>query len=145
MGRGGRLDFTKIEWVLYGGGLEVCQEKCGICIVIAGDYYMLTLDDIKKAASIICPKYGVENAYLFGSYARNEADENSDVDIRIDTSKDNPKLKSMLKVCSMQCDLEDLLHKDVQLVTTRPNLTSETNSLFWKNVMRDEVLIYANK
>ncbi len=106
---------------------------------------MLTLDDIKKAASTVCPKYDVESAYLFGSYARNEADETSDVDIRIDTAKDNPKLKSMLKVCSMQCDLENLLHKDVQLVTTRPEPSSKLNYIFWKNVLRDEVLIYENK
>ena len=106
---------------------------------------MLTIDEIKKATSIVCKKYDVDNAYLFGSYARNEADEDSDIDIRIDTRKDNPKLKSMLRVCSMQCDLEDLLHKNVQLVTTQPNPASKINSIFWENVLHDEVLIYANK
>lgn len=106
---------------------------------------MLTLDEIKKAVATVCQKYDVNNAYLFGSYARNEADENSDIDIRIVTRKDNPKLKSMLKVCSMQCDLEDILHKNVQLVTTLPNPKSKINSIFWENVLHDEVLIYANK
>ena len=71
-----------------------------------------------------------------------EADEASDVDIRIDSRKDNPKLKSILKVCAFQCELEDLLHKDVQIITCLPEPNDELNSIFRENVLRDEVLIY---
>ena len=44
---------------------------------------MITIDTIKKAVSPICKKYGVRRASLFGLYARQEATENSDVDIYI--------------------------------------------------------------
>lgn len=106
---------------------------------------MLSLEEIKNAAAIVCKKYDVDRAYLFGSYSRGEADEASDVDIRIDSKRNNPKLKSILKVCSLQCELEDLLHKNVQVITTRPNPKSKLNSVFWENVLHDEVLIYANQ
>ncbi|MBO6210611.1 MAG: nucleotidyltransferase domain-containing protein, partial [Schwartzia sp.] len=45
---------------------------------------MLTIDRIKRMIQPICEKYGVERLFLFGSYARNEATEKSDVDFRID-------------------------------------------------------------
>ncbi|WP_407396707.1 nucleotidyltransferase family protein [Anaerovibrio sp.] len=106
---------------------------------------MLSIDEIKNAAAAVCKKYDVERAYLFGSYSRNEADEQSDVDIRIDTKKDNPKLSSLLKVCAFQCELEEVLHKKVQIITKLPPPEDDLNSIFRENVLRDEVLIYANQ
>lgn len=106
---------------------------------------MLSLEEIKKAVSIVCKNYDVDRAYLFGSYSRGEADEKSDVDIRIDSKKDNPKLKSILKVCSLQCDLEKLLHKNVQIITCLPEPNDKINAIFRKNILKDEVLIYANQ
>ena len=106
---------------------------------------MLSMNEIKTAVAAVCKKYDVDRAYLFGSYSRGEADEDSDVDIRIDTRKDNPKLKSILKVCSFQCELEDLLHKDVQVITQLPSPEDKLNSIFRENVLHHEVLIYANQ
>ena len=45
---------------------------------------MLTIEEIRDKITPICQKYGVKSAYLFGSYARGEATEKSDVDIRIE-------------------------------------------------------------
>ena len=42
---------------------------------------MLTIAQIKKAVTPICERYGVKKMWLFGSYARGEADEKSDVDL----------------------------------------------------------------
>ena len=44
----------------------------------------LSINDIKTKITPICKNYDVAQAYLFGSYARGEATEDSDVDIRID-------------------------------------------------------------
>ena len=44
---------------------------------------MSTIEKIREIIIPICKKYGVEKAFLFGSYARGEARENSDVDIRV--------------------------------------------------------------
>ena len=42
-----------------------------------------TIDKIKDVVKPIAKKYGVESIYLFGSYARGEADENSDLDFLV--------------------------------------------------------------
>ena len=106
---------------------------------------MLSIEEIKDAASAVCKKYDVERAYLFGSYSRGDADEDSDIDIRIEKSKNSRKLSSLLKVCSLECDLEDVLQKKVQVVTTLPSPDDKQNAIFRENVLRDEILIYANQ
>ncbi len=42
-----------------------------------------TIEEIKKLIYEIFKKYGIEKAYIFGSYARGEAKQDSDVDIMI--------------------------------------------------------------
>ena len=106
---------------------------------------MLTMTKIKNAVALVCKKYDVDRAYLFGSYSRGEADEKSDVDIRIDSKQNNPKLKSLLQVCAFQCELEDILHKNVQVITCLPAPDDKLNCIFRENVLKDEVLIYANQ
>ena len=48
-----------------------------------------TIEEIKNCIFKILKKYGIEKAYLFGSYARNEANKNSDIDIRRNAIKDD--------------------------------------------------------
>ena len=45
---------------------------------------MLQIEDIKRSVTKLAKKYGAERVYLFGSYARGEATEQSDIDLRID-------------------------------------------------------------
>ena len=44
---------------------------------------IFTFDEIKKLVEPIAKKYKVDSIYLFGSYARGEADENSDLDFLV--------------------------------------------------------------
>ena len=46
---------------------------------------VLSLEKIKELLSPLFIKYNITFCYLFGSYARNEARENSDVDLLVDT------------------------------------------------------------
>ena len=46
---------------------------------------MLTIDEIKTAVMKVGQKYHIKSAYLFGSYAKNQATEDSDVDIYVDS------------------------------------------------------------
>ncbi len=41
-------------------------------------------EEIKKIVSSVAQKYELREVYLFGSYARNEATEKSDIDFLID-------------------------------------------------------------
>jgi predicted nucleotidyltransferase len=58
----------------------------------------------------------VEKAFIFGSYARGSADEGSDVDILLELDYSKP---IGLEFVQMQIDLEKLLNKKVDLVTSR--------------------------
>ena len=58
----------------------------------------------------------VLKAYLFGSFVRNEAKENSDIDILVELDYSFP---IGLEFIQMQFDLEKLLNKKVDLVSDR--------------------------
>jgi hypothetical protein len=57
----------------------------------------------------------VLKAYLFGSYARNEADLQSDIDILVDLDYSQ---RIGLQFIQMKIDLEKLLNKKVDLVSS---------------------------
>jgi len=76
----------------------------------------------------------VKKAYLFGSYARNEAAAGSDIDILVELDHSEP---IGMKFFTYQADLEDLLKIKVDLVS------SEGLSKHVKHyVDKDKVLIY---
>jgi predicted nucleotidyltransferase len=60
--------------------------------------------------------YGVNQIGLFGSYVRNEATNNSDIDLLVDLQKDKKTFKNFL---SLNYYLEDLFNRKVELVTTQ--------------------------
>lgn len=100
---------------------------------------MLYIDSIKNTIAPICKEYGVKRAYLFGSYARGEANESSDIDIRIEKGK-NDLMDSLIKSSSFRLKLEEALKRKVDVITNLP--TQELYAIFVKNVQQDEVLIY---
>jgi len=57
----------------------------------------------------------VLRAYLFGSYARNEADSHSDIDILVDLDYSQ---RIGLQFIQMKIDLEKLLNSKVDLVSS---------------------------
>jgi len=60
--------------------------------------------------------FGVSRIGLFGSYVRNDASENSDIDILVDIRKDKKTFNNFL---SLNYYLEELLGKKVELVTVQ--------------------------
>ena len=63
----------------------------------------------------IAAKHGAYNVRIFGSVARGEADEASDVDILVELGPD----RSLLDLGGFLTDLEDLLGRRVDVVTER--------------------------
>ena len=51
---------------------------------------------LKQVVTKTCKKYGVKNAYLFGSYAKQTATENSDVDV-LTTESIKPRFFELIK------------------------------------------------
>ncbi len=76
----------------------------------------------------------VRRAYLFGSYARNTAIRNSDLDILVELDHAEP---IGMKFFSYQLELEELLKKKVDLVSSN-GLSRHVRPF----VDRDKILIY---
>ena len=76
----------------------------------------------------------VKKAYLFGSYARNEADAQSDIDIMVELDY---SAHIGLGFIQMKFDLEDLLHRKVDLVS-EDGLSKYVRPY----VEKDKILIY---
>lgn len=75
-----------------------------------------TMNEIRRILSSIARKYALKEVYLFGSYARNEATDNSDIDFLIDRT--GSKIKSLLDMGSLYNELEDNFQKNIDIVTT---------------------------
>ncbi|MCM1537114.1 MAG: nucleotidyltransferase domain-containing protein [bacterium] len=94
-----------------------------------------TIDEIRTKAMPIAIRYGVDTLSLFGSYARGEADEKSDLDFLI--QKGN--MKGLLSYCGMIADLEDVFQCHVDLVVK----SAIKDKQFLEAIGKDEVKLYA--
>lgn len=102
-----------------------------------------SLDELKAIIKPIAEKYNIRYVYVFGSYARNEADENSDVDILID--REGSKVKSLFDMGGLYNDLCEIFEKEVDLVTTqalKQDSTNERTPWFVDNVRQDAQCVY---
>lgn len=100
---------------------------------------MLTIEEIKAKVFPVMASYDVKEAFLFGSYARGEATEKSDVDLRIDRGQ-SKKIQGLFDVSGLRLELIDALGKDVDLITCLPR--GPLAEYFIENIKRDEVKIY---
>ena len=76
----------------------------------------------------------VLKAYLFGSYSRGDAGENSDIDILVEL--DYSQLIG-LEFVQMQLDLQDLLQHKVDLISTKA-----VSKYIYPFIENDKYLIY---
>lgn len=104
-----------------------CKRRCYL--------YMdkcLNISYIKTIISNLGDKYGADRVYLFGSYARGDATEESDVDLRLDRGRIRG-----LSMGSFLLDAEEALGKRVDLLSTKC-LDEE----FLASIKNEEILLY---
>lgn len=103
--------------------------------VIDGTNYIVSINYIKKTCREIFSKNYPEitAAYLFGSYARGEATGKSDIDILVVTS-----LMDM-KFFGISEDLENVIHKEIDIHTHRQLLNNE---LLLEAILNEGIKIY---
>lgn len=101
-----------------------------------------TINELKQKIEPIARKYNIPLVYVFGSYARGEADDHSDVDLLI--QRDGSKIQGWL-MGGLYEDLQKILGKGIDLLTVEAleqhNLETE-NPYFMENLMKERVKIY---
>ena len=73
---------------------------------------VLTIKQIKDAIKPVLQKYGINEVYLFGSYARGEATSKSDVDIYCEDGS----VRTLIQKGFLEDELEKALGKEVDVI-----------------------------
>lgn len=94
---------------------------------------VLTIEDIKMVVNKLAKAYGVEKVYLFGSYARGDANHASDIDLRIEKGN----IKGLFQLSGFYLELEEAFERKVDVVTTD---TLDTD--FLKRISKEEIVVY---
>ena len=95
---------------------------------------IFTIKDIEILIKPIAEKYKVKAIYLFGSYARGEANESSDLDFLVFGGEN---FKSTM-IFSLAEDLREVLKKDVDVFEiTEINKESD----FYHTIMKERLLV----
>lgn len=91
-----------------------------------------SVEEIKQRILPILQKYNIKRAGLFGSYARGEMREDSDIDILVEVADDI----SLLDFVGIKLEIEEVLGKKIDLAeynTIKP--------LIWERVIKEQVEI----
>ncbi len=91
-----------------------------------------TISEIQAVVEPLAKKYGAQRVYLFGSYARGDMTDQSDIDLRIDKGAIRG-----LAFAGLLGDLEDALGIHVDLIST-----AGIDDDFLREIQKDEVLLY---
>lgn len=90
-----------------------------------------TLYEIKKIIKPILKKYEVENAFVFGSYARGKAKEKSDLDLLLSRINGNKK------IFAFESEIKDKLGKEIDFVYTGTKVQKQ----FYERISKEMINI----
>lgn len=99
-----------------------------------------TLDEIAERIAPVAKKYNIPKVYIFGSYARGEANPDSDVDLMIEVGTLHG-----LEVIGALEEFKNVLKKPVDLITTRSltqERTQDYSKIFIENLEKEKRVIY---
>jgi predicted nucleotidyltransferase len=94
--------------------------------------HIFSTDEIRATLEPIAREYGVERVMLFGSYARGNATEKSDIDFRIDKGQIRG-----LQFFGFHLDLEDAFGIPVDLLTA-----DAMDAEILRDIAQEEILLY---
>ncbi|MBE6142266.1 MAG: nucleotidyltransferase domain-containing protein [Erysipelotrichaceae bacterium] len=95
---------------------------------------VLTIKQIKERMLPIIKKHNINEVYLFGSYARGEANNNSDIDIYCDVGD----IKTFIDQGKFEEELEEALGKKVDVIF----IGSSSDEFFKRQLDYDKIKIY---
>ena len=97
------------DWIVLFLFYDILSIKKGC---LKGVHMILTIEEITKKVVPIAKKYNLKEVYLFGSYARGKAKEDSDIDLAFSSNE----TLSYFKIFEIEAELEEVLGKSVDLV-----------------------------
>lgn len=97
------------------------------------DHNILTIEEIKERILPIFKKHNIDEAYLFGSYARGEATDESDIDIYCNSGD----IKTFIDQGFLEEELENALGKEVDIIFMEATL----DDLFLEELEKDKIRI----
>lgn len=92
---------------------------------------VLTIKQIKEKILPVLAKHNIREVYLFGSYARGEAKNNSDVDIYCESGD----IKTFIQQGFLEDELKEALGKDIDLIF----IGTELNDFFKEQLEGDKI------
>ena len=92
-----------------------------------------TIQELKTIIQPVAQRYGVERISLFGSYARGEANQDSDIDLRIDSGA----IRGYFKLAGFHRELSEALVAPVDVLTT-----GSLSEKFLSRISKEEVILY---
>ncbi len=102
-----------------------------------------SIDEIKNLITPIAKKHKLKAVYLFGSYARGTADENSDIDLLIDTTDAN--LDTLFKLGALYDEISNIFEKEIDFITIssleQPAIR-KSEIAFKENVLKERKSLY---
>jgi len=95
--------------------------------------YTISMTDLTKKTIPVLKKYGVTKAAVFGSYARGEAKNDSDIDLLVEIKKNI----SLLDFSALKQELQELLNRRVDLIEY-----SQIKPLLKQPILEDAKIFY---
>ena len=92
-----------------------------------------TIEEIEDIAIPIIKEYGVVRLSIFGSYARGEANDESDIDFLIDKGE----LRGLIQYNALIRKLEEAFNCHIDLITM-----GVSDRDFLKRIQKEELVIY---
>ncbi|MBO4862949.1 MAG: nucleotidyltransferase domain-containing protein [Eubacterium sp.] len=99
-------DDSKIDTIKYKYFLSEIQKET----LVDEDHGLLSIDSIKKTCNEVLREYNISFCYLFGSYAKGNPNESSDVDLLVSDEVSGLKFYGMVEV------LREKLNKRVDVL-----------------------------
>ena len=102
-----------------------------------------TIEQLRERIAPVAEKYKLCAVWVFGSYARNEADESSDIDFLIDRTGSN--VRSLFQMGGVYNDFSEAVGKSIDLITTvglEQESTKEMTPELSQNVYNERKILY---
>ncbi len=90
------------------------------------------LEILKEYKNDNAEKYGINNIGLFGSYSKDDENDESDIDIIIETTEPD-----LFKLVHIKDELETLFHKTIDIVRKRETM----NQYLKKHIEKDAIYV----